>query len=60
MGRAGRADHELINTPGGAMFWVERSYLFGQQFQDHAVVMSREPDPRAKAFRVVPAVHVVE
>ena len=39
----------------------ERRYLFGQQFQEHiALVMSRPPDPRAKAFGVLRAVHVAE
>lgn len=45
----------LVNTPGGAAFWAERSYVFGQEFQDHvAVIMKRKPDPRARAFGVVP------
>ena len=49
----------LVNTPGGAAFWVERGYVFGQDFQGHvAEVMARKPDPRAKAFGVVPASHV--
>jgi len=48
----------LVNTPGGAAFWRERSYLFGQDFQDQVkLIMSREPDPRAKAFGVVPVTH---
>ncbi len=51
----------LVNTPGGAKFWVERSYVFGQDFQGHvAEVMARKPDPRAKAFGVVPVSHVSE
>ena len=45
----------LVHTPGGARFWAERGYVFGQGFQDHvAGVMARKPDPRAKAFGVVP------
>ena len=51
----------IPSARGGAAFWEERCYLFGKQFQDHiALVMSRPPDPRAKAFGVVPAVHVAE
>ena len=49
----------LVNTPGGAKFWAERDYVFGQDFQGHvAKVMARHPDPRAKAFGVVPVSHV--
>ena len=45
----------LVNTPGGAAFWAERSYVFGQEFQNHvAEIMKRKPDPRARAFGVVP------
>ncbi len=45
----------LVNTPGGAAFWAERCYVFGTEFQEHiATVMQRTPDPRAKAFGVVP------
>ena len=48
----------LVNTPGGAAFWAERCYVFGQDFQDHVgKIMAREPDPRAKAFGVVPVTH---
>lgn len=51
----------LVNTPGGAKFWAERGYVFGQDFQGHvAKVMARHPDPRAKAFGVVPVSHVSE
>ena len=35
----------LVNTPGGAAFWEERSYVFG------------DPHPAAKAFGVVPVGH---
>ena len=49
----------LVNTPGGAAFWNERGYVFGQEFQDYVIlIMARQPDPRAKAFGVVPVVHV--
>ena len=49
----------LVNTPGGAAFWGERGYVFGKEFQDHvAAIMQRKPDPRAKAFGVVPVTHV--
>jgi hypothetical protein len=49
----------LVNTPGGAAFWGERGYVFGEEFQDHvAAIMKRQPDPRAKAFGVVPVTHV--
>lgn len=49
----------LVNTPGGAAFWGERGYVFGKEFQDHvAIIMKRQPDPRAKAFGVVPVTHV--
>jgi hypothetical protein len=45
----------LVNTPGGAAFWRERSYIFGAQFQREVKnIMSREPDPRAKAWGVIP------
>jgi hypothetical protein len=45
----------LVNTPGGAAFWRERSYVFGQDFQDQvALIMKRTPHPAAKAFGVVP------
>jgi hypothetical protein len=48
----------LVNTPGGAAFWQERGYVFGQEFQDHvAEIMKRQPDPRARAFGVVPVTH---
>lgn len=48
----------LVNTPGGADFWAERSYVFGQEFQDHvADIMQRKPDLRARAFGVVPVTH---
>lgn len=49
----------LVNTPGGAAFWAERGYVFGAEFQNHvADIMQRKPDPRAKAFGVVPVTHV--
>ena len=49
----------LVNTAGGAALWAERGYVFGQDFQAHvADVMARKPDPRAKAFGVVPVSHV--
>ena len=48
----------LVNTPGGAAFWEERCYVFGRDFQNHVkVIMTREPDPRARAFGVVPVTH---
>jgi len=50
----------LVNTPGGAAFWHERGYVFGQDFQDQVhLIMGRQPDPRAKAFGVVPVTHRV-
>ena len=49
----------LVHTPGGAVFWGQRCYVFGEDFQHHvADVMTRQPDPRAKAFGVVPVTHV--
>ena len=49
----------LVNTPGGALFWTERGYVFGKDFQDHVVaIMKRTPDPRAKSFGVIPVTHV--
>jgi len=49
----------LVNTPGGAAFWEERGYVFGAEFQGHvADIMKRKPDPRARAFGVVPVTHV--
>lgn len=51
----------LVNTPGGADFWAERGYVFGAEFQSHvADIMKRKPDPRARAFGVVPVTHVTE
>jgi len=51
----------LVNTPGGAAFWQERSYVFGPDFQAHVrAIMMRKPDPRAKAFGVVPVTHTTE
>lgn len=51
----------LVNTPGGAAFWAERGYVFGAEFQSHvADIMKRKPNPRAKAFGVVPVTHVTE
>ncbi len=48
----------LVNTSGGAAFWAERSYVFGHEFQDHvAEIMKRKPDPRARAFGVVPVTY---
>ena len=48
----------LVNTPGGAAFWQERSYVFGKEFQDHvAEIMKRQPDPRARALGIVPVEH---
>ena len=50
----------LVNTPGGAAFWRERSYVFDRSFQDEvAAIMAREPNPAAKAFGVVPVTHKV-
>ncbi len=48
----------LVNTRGGAAFWHERSYVFGQDFQDEVKrIMSLEPNPKAKAWGVVPVTH---
>jgi hypothetical protein len=45
----------LVNTPGGAAFWRERCYVFGEKFQHHVdEIMTRKPDPRARALGVVP------
>jgi hypothetical protein len=45
----------LVKTPGGAAFWRQRSYIFGRKFQREVKeIMSREPDPGAKAWGVVP------
>jgi hypothetical protein len=50
----------LVNTPGGAAFWGERSYVFGKDFQDEVrALMAREPNPVARAFGVVPVKHKV-
>jgi len=49
----------LVNTLGGAAFWNERGYVFDQEFQEHVgQIIARQPDPRAKAFGVVPVAHV--
>ena len=48
----------LVNTPGGAAFWEERSYVFGDEFgAEVKALMAREPHPAAKAFGVVPVGH---
>jgi hypothetical protein len=48
----------LVNTPGGAAFWHERSYVFGQEFQDEVKnIMRRQPNPKAKALGVMPVTH---
>jgi hypothetical protein len=45
----------LVNTPGGAAFWRERSYIFGPGFQAEVKkIMGRQPHPGAKAWGVVP------
>jgi len=45
----------FVQTPGGAAFWRERSYVFGKDFQDEInLVMSRQPHALAKTFGVVP------
>jgi hypothetical protein len=40
----------LVNAPGGQVFWKERSYLFGAEFRDHVEndIMKRKPHPNAK------------
>jgi hypothetical protein len=48
----------LVNTPGGAAFWAERSYVFDAEFRDEvATIMKRNPNPVAKALGVVPVQH---
>ena len=48
----------LVNTPGGAAFWAERSYVFDEAFRDEVtVIMKREPNPVARALGVVPVRH---
>lgn len=48
----------LVNTPGGAAFCVERSYVSGEEFgAEVSSLMAREPHPAAKAFGVMPVVH---
>ena len=48
----------LVNTPGGAAFWAERSYVFDREFRDEvAAIMKRSPNPVAKALGVVPVQH---
>lgn len=40
----------LVNAPGGKVFWEERGYCFGEEFQHHVEtdIMKRQPHPRAK------------
>lgn len=40
----------LVNAPGGKVFWGERGYCFGEDFQRHVEkdIMNRPPHPRAK------------
>ena len=41
----------FLSTPGGRQFWEERSYMFGQDFQEHVeIVLQRDPHPKAKAW----------
>ncbi len=50
-----------LNTQGGAAFWAERSYVFGEDFRDHfEKLMHRAPNPNAKAFGVVPLRRVTD
>ena len=45
----------IFLTSGGQAFWKERSFVFGEDFQAHVkLLMSRRPNPMAKAFGVVP------
>jgi hypothetical protein len=49
----------LVNTPGGGAFWRERCYVFGERFQTHVnEIMTRRPDPRARALGVVPVTNM--
>jgi hypothetical protein len=49
----------LVNTPGGAAFWSERSYVFGSDFgAEVESIMRQRPNPAAKAFGVVPIRHL--
>jgi len=40
----------LVSSPGGRVFWRERSYLFGSEFRDHFEndIMKRDPHSDAK------------
>jgi hypothetical protein len=42
----------LFKTPGGNEFWVERSYMFSQPFQNYidTDLMRREAHPKSKPF----------
>jgi hypothetical protein len=47
----------IVQMPGGAALWRERSYVFSKDFHDEDEVklaMSRQPHPLAKTFGVVP------
>jgi hypothetical protein len=44
----------VMHTPGGAALWAERSYVFGQEFEDHiGDLMRRTPDPLARPRGVI-------
>ena len=46
---------KFVNTPSGAAFWDERSYIFGNEFgAEVRPLMARQLHPKAKAFGVVP------
>jgi hypothetical protein len=45
----------FVKTPGGAAFWHERSFVFGQDFQNEVkAIMSREQNPLVKVLGVIP------
>ena len=43
----------FLHTPGGAVFWGDRGYAFGTDFQSHVTrIMSRPASPLATTFGV--------
>jgi len=46
----------LFGAPGGAEFWKERGYIFGDDFQKYveSKIMNQPPDPRAKPLGAFP------
>jgi hypothetical protein len=42
----------LLAAPGGKVFWKERGYVFGKEYQNYVekVIMTKKPHPEARPF----------